>query len=153
VGASIEILKTAITRLAAFMDRIQTSSLYHTSPRYVLDQPDFMNLVVAGFTKLLPADLLKETQEIEVSLGRNRSRSRPKGERTLDIDILLYGTTIMDSEQLKIPHPGMLERAFVLVPLLELSPDLVDPVSGTPFAEALPGVKDQGIYLHDQAVL
>jgi 2-amino-4-hydroxy-6-hydroxymethyldihydropteridine diphosphokinase len=112
-----------------------------------------MNLVVTGFTDLSPMDLLKETQEIEISLGRDRSRDRPMGERTLDIDILLYGSTIMDSEQLMIPHPGMLERAFVLVPLLELAPDLVNPVSGRSFAEALSGVKDQGIYLQDKAVL
>jgi 2-amino-4-hydroxy-6-hydroxymethyldihydropteridine diphosphokinase len=112
-----------------------------------------MNLVVSGNTDLSPSDLLKETQEIEVSLGRDRSRNRPKGERTLDIDILLYGSTIIDSEQLIIPHPGMLERAFVLVPLLELAPDLVSPVSGIPFAEALTNVKDQGIYLYDKTVL
>jgi len=135
------------------MTRIRTSSLYRTSPQYVLDQPDFLNLVVTGFTGISPFELLRQTQEIETSLGRNRSRERPKGERTLDIDILLFGSTVIDSKQLQLPHPGMLERAFVLVPLLELEPDLVHPVTGIRFSESLPGVKDQGIYLQDKAVL
>ena len=117
------------------------------------DQPDFLNLVVTGLTEVEPFDLLHRTQAIESSFGRDRSRERPKGERTLDIDILLYGSTIMNSTQLLLPHPGMLERAFVLVPLLEIAPDLINPVSGIAFAEALPRVKDQGIYLHDKAVL
>ena len=135
------------------MTQIHSSSLYRTSPRYVLDQPDFLNLVVTGLTEIEPVELLSRTQDIEASFGRDRSRERPKGERTLDIDILLYGSTILDSGKLILPHPGMLERAFVLVPLIEIAPDLVNPVSGKSFAEALPGVKDQGIYLHDKAVL
>jgi 2-amino-4-hydroxy-6-hydroxymethyldihydropteridine diphosphokinase len=110
-------------------------------------------MVLAGSTGLPPLELLAHTQEIEAALGRDRSRERPKGERTLDIDILLYGRTILDSDRLTLPHPGMLERAFVLVPLLELEPGLVHPVTGIPFSEALPGVKEQGIYLHAKAAL
>ena len=70
-----------------------------TKPRYVLDQPDFLNMVVTGFTMLEPLDLLKRTQAIEASLGRNRSRERFKGERTLDIDILLYGSLVRSEER------------------------------------------------------
>ncbi len=109
--------------------------------------------MLTGFVALDPLDLLERTQKIEAFFGRDRSRERPKGERTLDIDILLYGSTILDMERLKLPHPGLLERAFVLVPLLELDPELVNPMTGIRFSEALPGVKGQGIYLHDKVAL
>lgn len=142
-----------MSKLTCFLFRIKLSSVYCTSPRYVLDQPDFLNLVLWGVTEIAPLDLLKETQKIEASLGRDRVHERPKGERTLDIDILLYGSTIMESERLRLPHPGMLERAFVLVPLIELDPDIVHPITGKRFSEALPAVKDQGIYLHGKAAL
>lgn len=142
-----------MSELASFIDLIKTSSLYRTTPRYILDQPDFLNLVLTGTTGMSPLELLARTQEIEASLGRDRSRERPKGARTLDIDILLYGSAVLDSPFLTLPHPGMLERAFVLVPLIELDPDLVHPATGVPFSEALPGVSEQGIYLHAKAAL
>lgn len=109
--------------------------------------------MLTGIVEINPLDLLERTQKIEASFGRDRSRERPKGERTLDIDILLYGSLVMATERLKLPHPGMLERAFVLVPLLELDPGLIHPATAKPFADALPCVKDQGIYLHDKAAL
>jgi 2-amino-4-hydroxy-6-hydroxymethyldihydropteridine diphosphokinase len=139
--------------LASFIIQPRSSSLYRTSPRYILDQPDFLNLVLTGLVDIEPADLLERTQQIEASFGRDRSRERPKGERTLDIDILLYGSLVLDTERLKLPHPGMLERAFVLVPLLELDPEAVHPGTAKRFSEVLPGVMDQGIYLHDKAAL
>jgi 2-amino-4-hydroxy-6-hydroxymethyldihydropteridine diphosphokinase len=119
----------------------------------LLDQPDFLNLVLTGLVDVEPDELLEHTQKTEASFGRDRSRERPKGERTLDIDILLFGSLVLDTERLKIPHPGMLERAFVLVPLLELDPELVHPGLSIRFSEALPGVRDQGIYLYDKAAL
>jgi 2-amino-4-hydroxy-6-hydroxymethyldihydropteridine diphosphokinase len=127
--------------------------LYRTSPRYLFDQPDFLNLVLTGLVDIEPEELLDRTQKIEASFGRDRSRERPKGERTLDIDILLYGSLVLDTERLKLPHPGMLERAFVLVPLLELDPEVIHPGTAERFSDALPAVSDQGIYLHDKAAL
>lgn len=135
------------------MSRLRISSLYRTQPRYVLNQPDFFNLVVSGFTKLEALELLTYTQKIEAAHGRDRSRERPKGERTLDIDILLFGSMVLDSENLKLPHPGILDRAFVLVPLLELEPEIIHPGTGRRMSEVLPTVRDQGIYLQDWAVL
>lgn len=119
----------------------------------MLDQPDFLNLVVIGSTTLDPMELLQRTQAIEAEFGRDRSKERHKGPRTLDIDMLLYGTTIMESPSLTLPHPGITERAFVLVPLLELEPLLRHPVSGVPLSSFLESVGGQGIYLHGAAPL
>jgi len=127
---------------------LRSSSIYRTSPRYLLDQADFLNIVACGSTDLAPAALLAWTQSIEARFGRDRSKERFKGPRTLDIDLLLYGDRIIDSPDLVVPHPGMLERAFVLVPLVELSPDLAHPASGQPFSAFLDAVAGQGIYLH-----
>jgi 2-amino-4-hydroxy-6-hydroxymethyldihydropteridine diphosphokinase len=127
--------------------------VYCTKPQYVLDQPDFFNLVVFGNSELEPDELLDYTQRVEASLGRNRDRERPKGERTLDIDILLFGSKIIKSDHLSIPHPGMIERAFVLVPLLELDDGLVHPETGIRISNYLPNVQTQGIYLFSNANL
>jgi 2-amino-4-hydroxy-6-hydroxymethyldihydropteridine diphosphokinase len=114
----------------------------------VVDQADFLNLVVCGYTGLSPRELLATVQGIEAEFGRDRSRERSKGPRTLDIDVLLYGDDALEIPELTLPHPGMLERAFVLVPLLELEPGLVHPVSRRPFSESIAAVSGQGIYLH-----
>jgi len=127
---------------------MRSSSIYRTSPRYVLDQPDFLNLVVRGETDLPPAELLSRTQAVEARFGRDRSRERRKGPRTLDVDVLLYGEAIVDTPDLAVPHPGMTERAFVLAPLEELSPGLRHPSTGEPFAAYLAASDGQGIYLH-----
>jgi 2-amino-4-hydroxy-6-hydroxymethyldihydropteridine diphosphokinase len=85
-------------------------------------------------------------QSIEKALGRDRSREIRMGPRTLDLDILLFGGQIIDSSRLVVPHPRLAERAFALVPLLELAPGLRDPRTGLPFAEALARIGDQGVY-------
>jgi 7,8-dihydro-6-hydroxymethylpterin-pyrophosphokinase len=84
--------------------------------------------VVCGLTELSPLELLKKCQQIENKLGRVRNEQW--GSRTIDIDILAYGEECIDAEILKIPHPEMEKRSFVLVPLLELSPELVHPKTG-----------------------
>jgi 2-amino-4-hydroxy-6-hydroxymethyldihydropteridine diphosphokinase len=98
-------------------------------------------------------DLLSRTQGVEKKLGRDRTRAVPKGPRTLDIDILFYGSIRFDGPELTIPHPGLRERAFVLVPLLELDAGMKDPADGTELGTLLPGVAGQGIYLHAPAPL
>ncbi len=100
-----------------------------------------------------PGALLEATKAIEARHGRNRRLELGKGPRTLDIDILLYGGLVIDSPDLVVPHPGMLERAFVLVPLAELEPGLRHPATGILFSSSLQAVGGQGIYLHATAPL
>lgn len=125
---------------------IQLSPLYSSTPLYVTDQPDFLNFVLSGKTKLSPKDLLTVTQHIEAKYGRNRDNEIKKGPRTLDIDILLYGNEQITSEELTIPHPGITERAFVLVPLLRLAPDLKLPGDTMFLKDYYSNCKNQGIY-------
>ncbi|MFC2079336.1 2-amino-4-hydroxy-6-hydroxymethyldihydropteridine diphosphokinase [Candidatus Bipolaricaulota bacterium] len=114
---------------------IARSSWYETEPVGMDDQPWFLNLVAHATTSLDPYDLLAECQQAERQAGRMESVRF--GPRHLDIDILLYGDRIIDSQELTIPHPRMGERRFVLVPLLEIAPDLEDPVFHQSYAETL----------------
>jgi 2-amino-4-hydroxy-6-hydroxymethyldihydropteridine diphosphokinase len=101
---------------------VRRSSLHRTKPVGYADQPDFIN-AVAQLETALPADrLLDELQALEARHGR--TRSFPNAPRTLDLDLLLFGDLVMKSERLTVPHPRMLERAFVLEPLREIAPDL-----------------------------
>ncbi len=119
---------------------VAQSPLYETEPRDVIDQPWFLNLVVACETHCFPLQLLSVLQRIERELGRVRSAGAiRRGPRTIDIDILLYGSATLDTPQLSIPHPRMLERRFVLEPLLEIAPDLKLPGSGKPLKSYLAG--------------
>jgi 2-amino-4-hydroxy-6-hydroxymethyldihydropteridine diphosphokinase len=129
------------------------SSTYKSAPRYLVDQADFYNLALHGDTDLEPLDLLARTQAVEKALGRDRTRETFKGPRTLDVDILFYGSTRLELPQLTIPHPGLRERAFVLVPLLELDAGIKDPTDGTELKNFLPAVAGQGIYLFAPAPL
>jgi len=112
------------------------SSVYETEPVGVEDQPWFLNQVIRGTTRLEPIDLLEACKRIERLFGREPTDVR-FGPRTLDIDILLYGDRVIDDERLAIPHPRMHERRFVLVPLVEIAPGLVDPRDGREFAQIL----------------
>ena len=116
-------LKTAIAALpsANFQTR-KVSSFYETEPVDYLDQPWFLNCVVEGTTDLQPIDLLRALRTIESQLGSKKAFA--KGPRLLDIDILLFGDLSLDTPELQIPHPRMLERKFVLAPLAELAPQL-----------------------------
>ena len=146
-GDSKTILAEAIKRFASFSNDIRTSSVYITKPQDYLDQDDFYNMVVAGNYAGSPAALLKTLQQIEADYGRNREIEIPKGPRTLDIDILFFGSQIvkLDNPPLIIPHPAVHRRAFVLIPLLELYPNYRDPVTQQPLAAALAALPDQGV--------
>lgn len=114
----------ALHRLAALPDShlAGVSALYQSSPMGPQDQPDYINAVAALDTTLSPEVLLDALQAIEQCQGRLRQRRW--GERTLDLDLLLYGNEQWHSPRLTIPHPGLSERDFVLVPLASLAPDL-----------------------------
>src|SRR5690625_3159523 len=107
---------------------LNKSSIYQTVPVGYVDQPDFLNMVIVIDTSLIAIDLLDVCQEIEQHLGRKRTIRF--GPRTIDLDILLYNQENRQSERLIIPHPRMHERAFVLTPLGEISPDLYIPKVG-----------------------
>ena len=123
-----------------------TSSLYETEPQDLHDQPWFLNQVAACETMLFPMQLLSLLERLERQLGRVRMPgARPKGPRLIDLDILLYGSSIIESPRLQVPHPRMLERRFVLQPLAEIAPDLRHPRTGKPLASYLPLVSSQRI--------
>jgi 2-amino-4-hydroxy-6-hydroxymethyldihydropteridine diphosphokinase len=153
VGDPAEAFRSAFRALAAFLRDARISSFYRTKPRYLEDQPPFLNAVVCGRVLLGPRELLAAVQAVEAEHGRDRSREVRKGPRTLDIDILLYGDAILDLPDLVVPHPGLPERLFALVPLLELAPGLADPRTGKPFSELAAALPDQGIYLEGEAGL
>lgn len=119
LGDREEFIKKAISEIKKIADVNKKSKIYETSPLGYKDQGDFLNMVIQVKTNLTPQKLLKELMEIEKKLGRKRRMKN--GPRTIDIDILTFGNTIVDEPNLKIPHPRMHERKFVLIPLMELT--------------------------------
>jgi len=107
---------------------VASSSLYKSPPMGPQDQPDYINAVVELETILSPHDLLDCLQQIEQQQGRVRARHW--GERTLDLDLLLYGDEIIADDRLHVPHPGIAQRAFVIYPLAEIDADIVIPEKG-----------------------
>ena len=146
LGDRAAAIREAFRMLGGVCDGLRLSSIYETEPMYVEAQPRFLNAVAAGTTRLAPRELLAVVHGIERSLGRNRSAEQRRGPRTIDVDIVLYEGHLSDDPDLTLPHPRLAERAFVLVPLLELSPDLVDPRTGEPYAAALARVGRAGVY-------
>lgn len=122
---------------------IASSKLYSSTPMGPQNQPDYINAVVAIETELTPIELLNCTQAIEQEQGRVRKDER-WGPRTLDLDIILYGNEVIDSERLTVPHYGMKEREFVLYPLAEIAPSLQLP-DGTELSELLKVVDKNGL--------
>ncbi len=115
------------------------SGLYESDPvGPVIDQPRFVNGVVELETLLDPDALLDVLLDVEASMGRDRS-GPDKGPRVVDLDLLIYGDLVYDSPELTVPHPGLGERRFVLVPLLELAPDLAHPRTLEPLADLVEG--------------
>ena len=131
-GDRLKLIEQAISfvGLCEGVSLVRTSALYETEPWGVKDQNWFLNVAVEIKTSLSPQDLLLKLQNIEKTLGRNREIERRWGERTIDIDIIFYGNQKIESEILSVPHPRMQDRAFVLVPFLELIPDFVHPTLG-----------------------
>ena len=106
--------------------RIATSAFYRTPPYGTPDQPDYLNAAVALETQLTPGSLLDHTQRIELEHGRVRKAER-WGPRTLDIDVMLFGAAVINTERLIVPHYDLLNRAFMLLPLLDIAPEATLP--------------------------
>jgi 2-amino-4-hydroxy-6-hydroxymethyldihydropteridine diphosphokinase len=119
------------------VDVTRIASLYSTAPRDVIDQPWFLNTAIEADTHLSPDALLSACLEIENENHRIRAAQAPKGPRTLDMDIIFYGSEIIRTPALTVPHPSFFSRRFVLVPLAEIAPAFVDPGSGRTVAELL----------------
>ena len=126
-------LREAVRRLTAHcpLRVLATSTILETDPVDFLDQPRFMNMVVRIETTLTPHELLHCLKKSERELGRKKTFS--KGPRTIDLDILLYDNIILNTEDLTIPHPEIKNREFVMRHLIELDPELVDPLTGAKY--------------------
>lgn len=156
-GDSFKLIEQAVSflNLSENIKLIRTSALYETEPWGVKDQNWFLNIAVEIKTNLPANDLLMKLQNIEKTLGRNREKERRWGERPIDIDIIFYDSKILNTPVLTVPHPHMHERAFVLVPLLELIPDFVHPLlhkTVSQLYDDLEDVEDVCLYgtrLHD----
>lgn len=124
LGDRVAYLKKAVAKISSLegLNLVKESKIYETTPWGKLDQPNFLNICLKISTSLESGDLLKNLQKIELDLGRERKERW--GPRTIDIDILLFGDIISQDPNLILPHPRMKERAFVLIPLLEIEPEL-----------------------------
>jgi 2-amino-4-hydroxy-6-hydroxymethyldihydropteridine diphosphokinase len=145
LGNPVQTLEDAIDAMAALRGSLlkAISSLYRTAPVGLKHQPDFINAVVALDTRLGPRELLDELFALEARFGRERSvKNAP---RTLDLDLLLHGDTVLDDPELTLPHPRMHERAFVLAPLAEVAPNVNVPGHG-PIADLLAACAGQRIH-------
>lgn len=150
IGDRQKQLSAALQRLREVVDIHKISAVYETEPVGYFDQPRFLNLVCYGQTAASPHGLLQSTKAIEEALGREPSfRNAP---RPIDIDVLLYDNLCLTTEQLTIPHPRMRERAFVLVPLVEIAPTVIEPVSGKTAQELLLAVSQVGITQLDSSL-
>lgn len=144
LGDSVTILDAALDILATTcgITLQKASSWYQTAP-VGPPQPDYINGCALLETSLNPLELLEILLAIETRFGR--IRKEPNGPRTLDLDILLFNDLILESPKLQIPHPRMIERAFVLVPLAEIAPNWQEPVSGKAIAQLVQTVDCSGV--------
>lgn len=145
LGDSPAILSGALTVLnqQAEIELVDQSSLYRTDP-VGPPQPDYLNACVLIRTTLTAPALMQRLLEIESQFGRVR-RER-WGARHLDLDLLLYGDQVIDTERVQVPHPRFRERAFVLVPLADIAADWIDPVSGSAIADLMKAVDCSGVH-------
>ena len=148
-GGNVGDARTTLTRaIESFCDGervrlLARSSDYKTPPWGVTDQPPFINACIEVETTLPPHDLLKRAHEVERSFGRDRAVERRWGPRTLDIDLLTYDDLRLDEADLTLPHPQLFERAFVLIPLIEIAPAAM--VAGRSLKDALAKLDGSGI--------
>jgi 2-amino-4-hydroxy-6-hydroxymethyldihydropteridine diphosphokinase len=149
LGGNVGDVRTTFDKAIACLCRdeavrlVARSSDYRTPPWGMTEQPPFVNAAIAVATSLSPRDLLKRTMDCERQLGLDRASKQHWGPRNIDIDILAYDDLVLTDEDLALPHPRMLERAFVLVPLAEMAPDRL--IVGIKVKDALARLDVSGI--------
>ena len=130
LGSNVGDRQGNLTRAIAEMAKIGTvqkrSALYETEPMEVTDQPWFLNMAVELETELMPKQFIAAVLDIERSMGRKRTKK--KGPRAIDIDVVLFGKSIIEMQGLMVPHPAMHQRRFVLEPMAEIAPEVRHPV-------------------------
>ncbi len=136
LGDRLDNIQRALSAIDEIMPLEELSRVYETGPKYVLDQPAFLNMAVAGHCEIEPKQLLASLKKIEIKIGRVPSAKR-YGPRTIDLDILFYSNQIVDEPDLSIPHRLIAERQFVLRPLADIAPQLRHPLSGSTVVEML----------------
>ncbi len=142
LGDREENLKKAIENISAFAGEVMSfSQIYETEPWGFRSEDHFFNMVIQIKTSLKPVDLLKHLLKIEIQMGRVRGTEKYSS-RIIDIDILLYENEIINKPYLKVPHPMIQERKFVLVPLCDIAPEKIHPVIKKTFAALLKECKD-----------
>jgi 2-amino-4-hydroxy-6-hydroxymethyldihydropteridine diphosphokinase len=143
LGNRLSNLKEAIAALPPQMEVKAKSAVYETPPWGYEDQPKFLNQVIKAITYLDPEPLLKHLKRLEVTLGRKETFQN--GPRLIDMDILFYDDLILNTRSLVIPHPRLQERGFVLLPLMDIDPDLTHPVSKKSVREMMTDCNIEGI--------
>lgn len=145
--SSMELLSIACEKLKSVLESVVCSSVYITKARYVTNQDDFYNMVVKGYVSdsMSPYDLLNIIHEIEAEGGRNREKEIRFGPRSLDIDIEEFGDVVVSDEILQIPHPRIQERAFVLIPALEILNESSDYLLRKRYESFLKDLPEQGV--------
>ncbi len=122
------IFESGLNELSKLGKLDKVSSIYKTEPWGVKEQPWFKNQIVGLRTELTPVAMMKELLKIEAAHGRNRENEERWGERSLDLDILLFNDIVVDEKELSVPHPRMHERRFILIPLVEIYPHMRHPI-------------------------
>jgi 2-amino-4-hydroxy-6-hydroxymethyldihydropteridine diphosphokinase len=130
-------LREAVRRVKRLGQVRAVSRFYDTAPVGYTDQPNFLNAAMLLETELEPVELMRALLAIERAMGRDRALAVAKGPRVIDLDLLLMDDVVMVTEELTLPHPAMAQRRFVLEPLKQIAPTLVDPLSGRTVAEML----------------
>jgi len=143
LGSRERWLAFGVRELSKRFSDLRCSRVYVTEPVGRSDQSAFLNLCCVGRTRVGPEALMEAMRRTEARAGRNRSVGR-WGPRTLDLDLLLYGDRVLESPGLRVPHPRMTERGFVLVPLSEVAPNWRHPVTGRTIRELLRGLESTG---------
>ena len=136
-------IRKAILLLSEILNNIKVAPIYISKAVGYENQPNFLNTVISGFTELPPNDLLNKVKEIEEKIGR-RNRFR-WGPREIDIDILFYGDIIIKTESLEIPHPRIHERDFVIIPLIDIEPNIIHPIFKKPLKNLLKDIRNKSI--------